>query len=89
MRPAATGNVRILEQLLRAGFDPNYMIGSHSSLVVAILGGHSEAVRVLLDWGADVNARGVSLFARGNSNPEIRKMFMEGLLGVVRCPSKE
>jgi len=56
-RPAENGNVEVLETMLACGFDPNTRDkDSVTSLHRAAMGGHPAAVRVLLQYGASVNA---------------------------------
>ena len=56
-RPAESGNAPVLETMLSCGFDPNAKDKDNvTALHRAAMGGHSEAVRVLLKFGADVNA---------------------------------
>ena len=56
-RPAESGNVAVLETMLVCGFDPNSKDkDSVTSLHRAAMGGHPAAVRVLLRYGANVNA---------------------------------
>jgi hypothetical protein len=57
-RPAESGNAAVLETMLGCGFNPeakdkDYVTPLHR----AAMGGHVEAVRVLLTYGADVNAQ--------------------------------
>jgi hypothetical protein len=56
-RPAESGQAAILETMLSCGFDPN--VGDKDKVTAlhrASMGGHPDAVRVLLRHGADVNA---------------------------------
>jgi ankyrin repeat protein len=56
-RPAESGNAAVLETMLGCGFDPNAKDKENvTPLHRASMGGHVEAVRVLLNHGADVNA---------------------------------
>jgi hypothetical protein len=56
-RPAESGNAAVLETMLACGFDPGAKDkDSVTPLHRAAMGGHVEAVRVLLDHGADVHA---------------------------------
>lgn len=56
-RPAESGNVAALETMLACGFDPNSKDkDSVTSLHRAAMGGHPAAVRVLLQYGANVDA---------------------------------
>jgi hypothetical protein len=57
-RPAESGNAAVLETMLACGFmteakDKDNVTPLHR----AAMGGHVDAVRVLLKYGADVNAR--------------------------------
>jgi len=56
-RPAESGNAAVLETMLASGFDPHAK--DHDGVTAlhrAAMGGHAEAVRVLLKHGAPVNA---------------------------------
>jgi len=56
-RPAESGNTRVLETLLACGFEPNARDNERvTPLHRAAMGGHVDAVRVLLEHGADINA---------------------------------
>jgi ankyrin repeat protein len=56
-RPAEAGNARILETMLACGFNPDAKDPDRvTPLHRAAMGGHVEAVRVLLQHGADVGA---------------------------------
>jgi Ankyrin repeats (many copies) len=56
-RPAESGNAAVLETMLACGFDPETKDkDSVTPLHRAALGGHADAVRVLLQYGANVNA---------------------------------
>jgi len=56
-RPAETGNAVVLDTMLACGFDPRSADKDHvTPLHRAAMGGHPEAVRVLLAHGAPVNA---------------------------------
>lgn len=56
-RPAETGNAAVLETMLACGFDPDAKDKDGvTPLHRAAMGGHVEAVRVLLNHGANVNA---------------------------------
>jgi ankyrin repeat protein len=56
-RPAESGNSAVLETMLACGFDPNAKDqDSVTPLHRAAMGGHPDAVRVLLKYGANVNA---------------------------------
>jgi hypothetical protein len=56
-RPAESGDVAVLETMLACGFDPN--VGDKDNVTAlhrASMGGHPDAVRVLLTFGANVHA---------------------------------
>ncbi len=56
-RPAESGNAAVLETMLACGFDPGAKDKDRvTPLHRAAMGGHVDAVRVLLNHGADVNA---------------------------------
>ena len=56
-RPAESGNAAVLETMLACGFDPGAKDKEQvTPLHRAAMGGHVDAVRVLLKYGADVNA---------------------------------
>jgi len=56
-RPAESGNAAVLEAMLACGFDPNARDKEKvTPLHRAAMGGHVEAVRVLLTHGADVSS---------------------------------
>ena len=56
-RPAESGNAAVLETMLACGFDPEAKDKDNvTPLHRASMGGHVEAVRVLLAHGANVNA---------------------------------
>jgi hypothetical protein len=56
-RPAESGNVAALETMLACGFDPNTKDRDNvTSLHRAAMAGHPAAVRVLLQYGASVDA---------------------------------
>lgn len=56
-RPAESGNAAVLETMLACGFDPDARDRDNvTPLHRAAMGGHVEAVRVLLAHGADVGA---------------------------------
>ena len=56
-RPAESGNAAVLETMLACGFDPETKDkDSVTPLHRAAMGGHPGAVRVLLQFGANVNA---------------------------------
>ncbi len=57
-RPAEAGKARVLETMLACGFDANARDRDGvTPLQRAAMGGHAEAVRVLLRFGADVHAK--------------------------------
>ncbi len=59
LRAAMHGYIKILEQLLQAGADPNYCdpkdYSEHPPLHIACNRGHFAAVKLLVQYGADVN----------------------------------
>jgi ankyrin repeat protein len=56
-RPAESGNAAVLETMLACGFEPDARDKDNvTPLHRASMGGHPDAVRVLLKFGADVNA---------------------------------
>ena len=56
-RPAESGNAAVLETMLGCGFNPEAKDKDNvTPLHRAAMGGHVEAVQVLLKYGADVNA---------------------------------
>ena len=56
-RPAEAGQALVLETMLACGFDPDARDKDRvTPLHRAAMGGHPEAARVLLTFGADVNA---------------------------------
>jgi hypothetical protein len=56
-RPAESGNAAVLETMLACGFDPDARDKDNvTPLHRAAMGGHVDAVRVLLKHSADVNA---------------------------------
>jgi ankyrin repeat protein len=56
-RPAESGNAAVLKTMLASGFEPDARDKDNvTPLHRAAMGGHVEAVRVLLEFGADVNA---------------------------------
>ena len=56
-RPAESGNTAVLDTMLACGFDPNARDKDKvTPLHRAAMGGHPEAVRVLLAHGADIQA---------------------------------
>jgi ankyrin repeat protein len=57
-RPAESGNAAVLDTMLACGFETDARDKDNvTPLHRASMGGHPDAVRVLLDHGADVNAR--------------------------------
>jgi hypothetical protein len=56
-RPAESGNTTVLETMLACGFEPSARDNERvTPLHRAAMGGHVDAVRVLLDHGADIAA---------------------------------
>lgn len=56
-RPAESGNAAVLETMLGCGFDPDARDKDNvTPLHRAAMGGHPDAVRTLLEFGANVNA---------------------------------
>ena len=56
-RPAESGNAAVLETMLACGFEPDARDSDNvTPLHRAAMGGHPDAVRALLKFGADVNA---------------------------------
>jgi ankyrin repeat protein len=56
-RPAESGNAAVLETMLACGFNPNASDKENvTPLHRAAMGGYPDAVRVLVTFGADVNA---------------------------------
>jgi ankyrin repeat protein len=56
-RPAESGNAKVLETMLACGFDPAAADKDKvTALHRAAMGGHVDAVRVLLSYGAPVDA---------------------------------
>ena len=57
-RPAESGNAAVLETMLACGFETDARDKDNvTPLHRAAMGGHPDAVRVLLKYGADVNAQ--------------------------------
>jgi Ankyrin repeats (3 copies)/Ankyrin repeats (many copies) len=57
-RPAESGQAAVLETMLACGFDPN--VGDKDNVTAlhrASMAGYPDAVRVLLKFGADINAQ--------------------------------
>ena len=57
---ASIGNIEILKECLNTGFQPNdidFEFGDKSALHLAVAGGYSECVSLLLLRGANVNCR--------------------------------
>ena len=56
-RPAESGNTQVLETMLACAFDPNARDRDNvTPLHRAAMAGYPEAARVLITFGADVNA---------------------------------
>lgn len=51
------GNTATLSAILNAGADPDTAAGGHSALHVAVLRGNNDAVKALLEHGANVDAK--------------------------------
>jgi ankyrin repeat protein len=57
-RPAESGNAAVLDTMLACGFETDARDKDNvTPLHRAAMGGHVDAVRVLLEYGADVNAK--------------------------------
>ncbi|GAA4746095.1 ankyrin repeat domain-containing protein [Flavisolibacter ginsenosidimutans] len=53
------GDAAKLEVLLKASANPNAVMDSYSALMAAALNGSAEEIKLLLDYGADLNYRNV------------------------------
>jgi len=56
------GNIKLCEQLLASGTNPNSVRGTNTPLIVAVKAQHYDLVRVLLEKGAKVEIDGGSGF---------------------------
>lgn len=50
-------NVALVNRLLVTGLDPNHRIKSESLLMICARAGHEDMVRILIEKGAEVNAK--------------------------------
>lgn len=55
MWAASSGETEAVEELIKAGFDPNIYSGNLSPLMMAASKGKTETVRVLIQAGANLN----------------------------------
>ena len=84
---AKNGSVEILHLLLDKGADPNKRIDNsgQTPLMEAIMLGETEAVRVLLDMGGDVNSKAPAgtacgsplMYAADHSNSHITRLLLD------------
>jgi ankyrin repeat protein len=88
---AKLGNTQVMEQLLRAGVLDNEPSAQRGATTLwpphsATVQGHLDAMRLLLDWGADPNAQDsfgetplhLAMWDRRPSMPEIRVLIQRG-----------
>jgi ankyrin repeat protein len=82
---AALGNAAIIDQLLKAGADPNTRTtpDGETVLMTCARSGNLEAVKGLLDHGADVNVKEAYrsqtalMWAAAERHPEVVKLLLE------------
>jgi len=77
---AAVGDVTTIRALLLAGVAPDFVIDGHTPLTVAAANGETEAVRALIEGGADVHLKGVSsaLDSAGHEHDECVRLLRTG-----------
>jgi ankyrin repeat protein len=78
------GNVTLIGRLLAAKADPNVpLLSGETPLMTAIDNGHLEAARVLLEHGADVNAKDTNggqtalMWAAANKSPALVRLLLD------------
>jgi ankyrin repeat protein len=93
---AANGNAAILSLLIAAGADPNAASAHEPVLMTATRSGSVDAVRCLLDHGADVNAREpwqgetALMWAAGKNHAAIAQLLIQHGADVdARSPTPE
>jgi uncharacterized protein len=82
---AEKGNIKVMELLLEKGADIDDMYAAKTALLCAVSNNHAEAVRFLLDNGADINL-GASpdetpLVSACESNPKMAFILLESRWG--------